>query len=158
MRFLIIIRKALPSEIGLIQNRLIHDAKESNVQLLKVDDIEDAMIIEVDDLIAGYGILDIYGDKALLRFVYIFPEHRGDGLGDGLVRALINYADRRGVKKIYLCGSEDTDYFTRFGFKHVCCTKSDCPINNNIDFKTAANCCTMELDVEEFFNTPQCRF
>lgn len=158
MRFLIIIRKALPSEISLIQNRLTHDAQESNVQLLKVDNIENAMIIEVDDLIAGYGILDIYGDKALLRFVYIFPEHRGDGLGDGLVRALINYADRRGVKKIYFCGSEDIDYFTRFGFKSACCDKSDCHIKDNIDFKTAGNCRTMELDVEEFFNTPQCRF
>lgn len=154
---MILIRKALPDEREEIKSILLEcDIKASDSDI--ANGAKDAMIVELDDLIVGYGSLDIYSDIAILKLVCVLPKYQNQGLGDGLVRALINYADRRNVKKMYIVHKEKVEYFKRFGFKYVTLEEFDNRTHkihdhgkNKIDF-------IMELDVDDFFNKQQCHF
>ncbi|NLU09858.1 MAG: GNAT family N-acetyltransferase [Tepidanaerobacter acetatoxydans] len=154
---MILIRKALPDERDKIKRILFEcDIKASNSDI--TNSAKDAMIVELDDLIVGYGSLDIYSDIAILKLVCVLPKYQNQGLGDGLVRALINYADRRNVKKMYIFHREKVEYFKRFGFKCVTLEELDNRIHKIHNYGESKSTFIMELDINEFFNKQQCHF
>ncbi|AEE91496.1 GCN5-related N-acetyltransferase [Tepidanaerobacter acetatoxydans Re1] len=154
---MILIRKALPDERDEIKRILLEfDIKASSSDI--TDGAKDAMIVELDDLIVGYGSLDIYGDIAILKLVCVLPKYQNQGFGDGLVRALINYADRRNVKKMYIVHKEKVEYFKRFGFKYVTLEELDNRIHKIHNHGKNKSDFIMELDVDDFFNKQQCHF
>jgi len=116
---------------------------------------EHTLVVELENTIVGCGNLDIIEDLALIKFVYIIPKYRNQGLGDGLVRALINYADRRNVKKIYIICDDKSEYFKRFGFKYVAATKCNRKVYESHS-RNIKDQFIMELDVDEFFNSCHC--
>ncbi len=152
---LIIIRKAIPSDEHILKEIL---QKASLFSSKSNDYQKNMMVIETEDSLAGCGGVDIIEDIAILKYLYILPEYRGQGFGDGLTRALINYVDRRNIKKVYLLLGKSMDYFKRFGFKTI--SKEDVKEkfaameNHQIDPTKFPY--IMELDVEEFFNNRQC--
>lgn len=152
---MIVIRKAVPNDgykIKEILQRTGFSSSYSN------NNIENTMVIETEDLIVGCGGLDIVGDVAILKYLTILPEYRGQSLGDGLTRALVNYADRRNIKKLYLFSNKPMDYFKRFGFENI---RLEDIQEKLVPFKTykidpIKFAYRLELDIEEFFNNRQC--
>ncbi|HHW02720.1 MAG TPA: GNAT family N-acetyltransferase [Thermoanaerobacterales bacterium] len=150
---MISIRKALPTDISKVKEVL------SKVNLsADIDSIDNFMVMELDNNIIATAGLEIYQDVAILRSVAVLPEFQHQGLGDGLVRAMINYADRRKISKLFLFTQTARGFFEKIGFKLIqretiderCKTsqqyKSNCPVNAYV----------MELNVKEFFNSIHC--
>lgn len=75
-------------------------------------------------LIASAG-LEHYGDKALLRSVAVHHTERGTGLGQEVVRRLLDQAHAAEVKAIVLLTTTADQFFPRFGFVNV--TRSEVP-------------------------------
>ena len=132
---MILIREAYPEEKETIA-KMLGDTE------LPIDNDVD-IVVESEGVLLGYGGFDFDRKDVLLKSVYITPDHRGQRLGDGLVRAIINYADRRNINKIYISDNNADEYFKRFGFKNI---------SNNKNNK-----CFFELDVKEFFNNLKCQ-
>lgn len=152
---MIIIRKAIPSDEQILKSIL----QNAGLSLSDSNGYpENTMLIETDDSTAGCGGVDIIEDIAILKYIYILPEYRGQGLGDGLTRALINYTDRRNIKKMYLLLEKPMDYFKRFGFKAVKeeDVKDKFAAIQSHKTASAKSDYIMELDIEEFFNNPHC--
>lgn len=114
---------------------------------------EHTMVVELENNIVGWGALDIVDNLALMKFVYILPDYRNQGLGDGLVRALINYADRRGVKNVYILSQYE--YFKRFGFKQVAGSECDKKVLEKYSINVKDQF-IMKLNVDDFFNGCHC--
>lgn len=152
---MIIIRKAVLNDEHIIEDIL---KKTGLFSSHSYKNTENAMVIETEDSIAGCGGLQIIGEIAILKYLSILPEYRCQGLGDGLTRALVNYADRRNVKKIYLLLNKPTDYFKRFGFKNISSEDIQEKYKTLNILKTDATKFNyiMELDIEEFFNNRHC--
>lgn len=117
---------------------------------------EHTMVVELEDTLVGYGSLDIADELAIIRGVYIAHNYRNQGLGDGLVRALINYADRRAVKRIYIFSDREIDYFKRFGFKYISSDQCDIKIVGAYNTNSDDYSYIMELDIDEYFNSRHC--
>ncbi len=150
---MITIRKAIANDKSKIQEMINN---ESINQLNFAELPEHTMVVELDNTLVGWGYLDICDNLAFIRFVYIDPDHRNQSLGDGLIRALINYADRRNVKTIYVSSDDEKiDYFKRFGFKYITCDQGDKKIYETFNL-SIKDLFIMELDVDEFFNSCHC--
>lgn len=148
---MIIIRKAADED----KQKLQEIIKNANFNRFDVHHYsEHTMVVELENTIVGCASLDISDDLAVIRFVYILTDYQNQGLGDGLVRALINYADRRSVKKIYIFCDNKVDYFKRFGFNYITSNKFDKYETNNMNINKYPF--IMELDVNEFFSKCQC--
>lgn len=149
---MITIRKAVTDD----KRKIDEIIKDANFNRFNVDYPEHTMVVELENTIVGCATLYIVDDIAHIGFVYIVPYYQNQGLGDGLVRALINYADRRSVKKIYIFNENEIDYFKRFGFIYItsdkCCKKIYETNNINISKYPFI----MKLDVSNFFNNCQC--
>jgi arsenite methyltransferase len=84
------------------------------------DQFEDGFVVaEVEGEAAGAAGLEIYGAYGLLRSVVVAEAWRGRGLGESLVRERLDYARRRGVRRVYLLTTTAPAWFVRLGFSHV---------------------------------------
>jgi len=118
---------------------------------------EHTLVVEVENTVVGYGALDISKNLAIIKYIYIVPHYRNQGFGDGLVRALINYADRRGVQNIYVFSDDDEiNYFKRFGFKSITLNECDIEIFKTFNIDNYKYPFVMKLDVGEFFINCHC--
>jgi amino-acid N-acetyltransferase len=151
---LIIIRRALPEEKENVKAIL----KEANLSTAGVDEhFSNFMVVERDGCVIGTAGLEIYGDVAILRSVAIIPEFRRQGMGDGLVRAMINFADRRNIKQIYLFTQTAREFFKKFGFKTIQreCIDERCRSSGEAGL-SPASATAMALDIRKFFDTLRC--
>lgn len=69
--------------------------------------------------VVGVAGAEVHGDLALLRSVAVAPGLHGKGLGEALVRTLLDEARRRSIRQVFLLTTTAADYFTRFGFRKV---------------------------------------
>lgn len=69
--------------------------------------------------LVGVAGLETCGDDALLRSVAVRPEWRTRGLGRELVRHVVEAAEARGLRALYLLTTTAERYFPRFGFAPV---------------------------------------
>jgi len=60
--------------------------------------------------------LEIYGEAGLLRSLVVAPGCRGLGLGQALCARMLEYAQARGVKELYLLTTTAAGFFPRLGF------------------------------------------
>lgn len=151
---MILIRKASPADIPRIKEILLKVDLSTDID----DYIDNFMVMETDESIVATAGLEIYQDTAVLRSVAVLPEFQHQSLGDGLVRAMINFADRRNIRKLFLFTQTAGGFFEKIGFKPISrdsvderCKasqqyKSICPVSSNV----------MELDVKEFFDSIHC--
>lgn len=77
-----------------------------------------------DQLVASAG-LEVYGSSALLRSVAVSKTERGTGLGQEIVRLLLDRAYAAGLKRVGLLTTTADRFFPRFGFVRV--TRADLP-------------------------------
>jgi L-amino acid N-acyltransferase YncA len=77
-----------------------------------------------DQLVASAG-LEVYGSTALLRSVAVHQNERSTGLGQEIVRQLLDRAYAAGLKTVVLLTTTADRFFSRFGFVRV--TRAEMP-------------------------------
>lgn len=147
MKQLILIRKALPIE----KPKITEILQSTGLSSKSNSCVENTMVVETNDSIVGCGSLDLRDRVAFLKYIAILPRYQGQGLGDGLVRALINYLDRRSVEKLFILNEKPLNYFERFGFRYIPSNEFDKMFK---DIETAPF--IMKLDINEFFKNHHC--
>jgi N-acetylglutamate synthase-like GNAT family acetyltransferase len=70
----------------------------------------------LNQLLAGYGGLEIHGDAALLRSVLILPPLRGRGMGRAIVIALETEAALHHCKAVHLLTRDAQRFFESLGY------------------------------------------
>jgi amino-acid N-acetyltransferase len=107
------LRAATPNDLTAVQQLL-------SACDLPLDGVEENfgefIVAEENDGIAGVIGLERYGAAALLRSAAVAPESRNSGVGQRLVREVIDRASAEGVREIYLMTTTAEEYFPRFGF------------------------------------------
>ncbi|TYP59875.1 GNAT family N-acetyltransferase [Thermosediminibacter litoriperuensis] len=152
---MIVFRKARPKDFETLKNIL----ETVGLGTGGIDEhLDNFMVAEEGDTILATGGLEIYGDAAIIRSVAVLPEFQHQGIGDGLVRALINYGDRRGVSRIYLFTRGAAGFFEKFGFKAVELKDLDEKCKKSLQFNICScSAVLMRLEVKNFFNNTGCR-
>lgn len=116
------IRNATAADLEAVQQLL--SASDLPVEGV-AENISDFLVAEDGQAIAGAIGLEKRGSVALLRSAVIATEHRGTGIGRGLVEELLSRAAAAGIQEIYLLTTTAEEYFPRFGFKRS--TRSEVP-------------------------------
>jgi len=95
--------------------------------------------------LAGCAALERYGSTALLRSVAVAEAERGRGLGQALVRNLLEQARQEGLRQIVLLTETAGDFFPRFGFRAINRADVPAPLLASAEFQT--NCCPLSATV-----------
>lgn len=101
---------------GVQEGMLLKRTKKELALLIK----DEKVIIALnDDEIIGVVILDYYSKRlAELRSIYVYKEHRLNGVGRMLIDALKKKAKKLRVKELMtITKKEVKPYFEKFGFK-----------------------------------------
>lgn len=102
-------------------------------------------VLEENNQIVGGCNFNIINSNAILNFLVIDKNRRKENLGDGLLRAVLNYFSRSKIEKVYFIG--ESDYFIKNGFSKVK------QIDEDLASKIEVNSDTiLECDVEIFFD------
>src|SRR6185295_14070215 len=75
------------------------------------------VVREDDGRVIGVAGLEVHGEDGLLRSVAVDEDYRGQGLAAALVEAVLERAQRVGLRSVYLLTAGGRDYFARRGFK-----------------------------------------
>ena len=92
---------------------------------------------EAPGTLAAVGGLEVCCDDALLRSVAVRPAWRARGLGHSLVERLVNDAESRGIRALYLLTTTAEHYFPRFGFAPVARDAVPAGIRESVEFRSA---------------------
>jgi amino-acid N-acetyltransferase len=119
----IIIRPARTADIKEI--RAIIDEYAASRRLLTketvtlYESVQEFMVAEMSGKIVGCGAVHVlWEDLAEVRSVAVDQSIRGQGIGHGLLEALIKKASEIGVKRIF-CLTFETEFFGRHGFIEI---------------------------------------
>jgi N-acetylglutamate synthase-like GNAT family acetyltransferase len=130
---LVVIRKALKEDVDSISSLFgLFNLPVS------VDNNSNCMVVELENKIIGAGCMKITDNRAEITSIAILPEFQHKRFGYSLIRALINFADRRNVSLIYVKTNLAQDFFKKIGFM---------PGTKNNE---------MILDVNNFFDNNTC--
>lgn len=116
------IRKATNRDLDAVERLL-------SANDLPVDGVKESfssfVVAEDEGAIVGAVGLEKFGSVALLRSAVVSNDHRGSGVGRGLVEHILKYAEKDGIEELFLLTSTAEDYFPRFGFART--TRSEVP-------------------------------
>ncbi|MBY0468358.1 MAG: GNAT family N-acetyltransferase, partial [Burkholderiaceae bacterium] len=87
--------------------------------------------------VVGCAGAEVYGDVALLRSVAVAPGLHKQGIGNELVTRLLEEAQRRNIKTLYLLTTTSTEYFARYGFQTTKRTAAPAALNASAEFQGA---------------------
>jgi amino-acid N-acetyltransferase len=93
------------------------------------------VVREDDGRVVGVAGLELYGEDGLLRSVAVDEDYRGQGLAAALVEAVLQRAQRVGLRSVYLLTTTSRDYFARRGFKDVAREQAPPAIRESWEFK-----------------------
>ena len=118
-----IIRAARTSDIKAI--RAIIDEYAASRRLLTketvtlYESVQEFTVAEISGKIVGCGAVHVlWEDLAEVRSVAVDESIIGQGIGHGILEALIKRASELGVKRIF-CLTFETEFFGRHGFKEI---------------------------------------
>ncbi|MFZ5815694.1 MAG: arsenic resistance N-acetyltransferase ArsN2 [Bacillota bacterium] len=99
--------------------------------------------------LAGTAALERYGSTALLRSVAVAASERGTGLGQEIVRRLLDGAHQEGVSRVVLLTTTAEHFFPRFGFRPVSREEVPAEAKASVEFQGAcpASSTVMMLDL-----------
>jgi amino-acid N-acetyltransferase len=69
--------------------------------------------------LVGCGGAEVYDSAALIRSIAVAAPRRGSGIGDQIVRRLLDNLKKRGVAELYLLTTTAEKYFAKRGFEKV---------------------------------------
>ncbi len=115
-RSAVAVRPAKPADLEPVRTLL----QESKLPLDGVpSDLAHFLVAERAGTVVGAIGLEPYGDAALLRSAVVLPSLRGTGVGERLVRALIDDARTLGARELVLLTTTAERWFPRFGFERI---------------------------------------
>jgi len=83
------------------------------------ESVQEFTVAEISEKIVGCGAVHVlWEDLAEVRSVAVDQNIRGQGIGHGILEALIKRAAELGVKRIF-CLTFETEFFGRHGFKEI---------------------------------------
>jgi amino-acid N-acetyltransferase len=119
----VVIRPAKTSDIKAI--RQIVDANVSGGRLLSketvtlYETVQEFTVAEMDGEVVGCGALHVlWEDLAEVRTVAVVDKMRGQGVGNAIIKKIVNRAKEIGVARIY-CLTFEIDFFSRNGFEVI---------------------------------------
>ena len=77
------------------------------------------LVAREEGALRGVAGLEIYGDVALLRSLAVRPAARGRGWGGKLVQSLMEVAQERNIRTLYLLTETAESFFLRLGFERI---------------------------------------
>ena len=94
------------------------------------------VVREDDGRVVGVAGLELHGEDGLLRSVAVDEDYRGQGLAAALIEAVLERAQRVGLRSVYLLTTTGRDYFVRRGFQD--CAREAAPpaIRESWEFKS----------------------
>ena len=108
---------------------------------LPLDDFDrhgdSALVARQDGRIVGAAALEEYGDGGLLRSVVVAAEHRGTGLGQRLVDAVMQLARSKHLPAVYLLTTTAATYFPRMGFVPISRDRVPAGVQQSVEFVSA---------------------
>lgn len=87
--------------------------------------------------VLGCAGAEVYGDVALLRSVAVAPGMHKQGIGRKLMTRVLEQAQRRNTKALYLLTRTATDYFARYGFRVIPRTAAPAALAASAEFQGA---------------------
>lgn len=81
--------------------------------------IDNFVFIDDGNRLIGCVGLEVYGDFALLRSLAVDKEYQNQGWGKNLTKQILQYAQARHVKELYLLTTTAESFFQKLGFKTV---------------------------------------
>lgn len=128
------IRAARPADLSAVQSLLTR----ADLPLAGVpNDLAHFFVAERDGEVVGAIGLEPYGAAALLRSAVVAPTVRGSGVGEQLVRSLLEEAKRHRMNEVVLLTTTAESWFPRFGFSRV--SREDVPasVKQSVEFTSA---------------------
>jgi len=98
--------------------------------------IENFIVAECDNQLAGVGGLELYKEVSLLRSVAVAHKHRGQSLGNTLFLKLKATALHNDVRELYLLTETAENYFAALGFDSVARYAVPAAIQNTEQFSS----------------------
>lgn len=99
--------------------------------------LEGFLIAEREGRPVGAVGLEAYGPDALLRSAVVDPGARGTGVGAALVDCLLQQADERKVRAVYLLTTTAERWFPRFGFQPIERDAVASGVRDSVEFREA---------------------
>jgi len=90
-----------------------------------------------DGALVGTAALEHYGEVALLRSVAVTAAERGLGLGQELVRRILDRARADGVTSVVLLTTTASGFFPRFGFRKTSRAEVPAAVKVSAEFRDA---------------------
>ena len=128
-------RNAIPADFPGIQKILDRvslpvDGVQSHLQ--------NFLVYETAGEIVACGGFEAYFPAVLVRSVAVLPAYRGKGIGQNLIRTLLEKFRAEQFKKVFLLTFDAEEYFQRhFGFQAVNRFQAPPAIRNSVEFITA---------------------
>ena len=112
--------------------------------------LDDFLVANRKDGLAGAIGLERYGSGALLRSAVVRPGDQGTGIGAALVRALLDRARDGGLREIYLLTTTAERWFPRFGFTPIEREQVPDAVRVSVEFREAcpASAAVMRLLID----------
>lgn len=107
------------------------------------------LLVSREERLVGAAALERYGEAALLRSVAVAEEERGTGLGQEIVRRLLDEGYAEGVRTVVLLTQTAERFFPRFGFRVVGRDQVPAAVTASVEFQGAcpASSTVMRLDL-----------
>jgi amino-acid N-acetyltransferase len=117
------IREARTSDVRAIRTLMdayaAHRILLSKATVTLFEDVQEFYVAEVDGVVVGCGALHVlWEDLAEVRTLAVDEQHRGRGIGDLLLRRLLQQARHLGVARVF-CLTFEVDFFSRHGFTEI---------------------------------------
>jgi len=142
--FLSIILSKNGEEIEILNARSehLHSVKEilqlNHLPLIGVEDqFSNYFILQLNADIIGVIGLEIYGDSALIRSFAIIPEFQKKGLGTTLFQQIMEYAQEKKIKNLYVLTQTAKVFFEKKNFGVVDRNVAPLEIQQSKEFTTA---------------------
>ena len=117
------IREARTSDVPALR-QLVDTYAADRILLSKAtvtlyEDVQEFYVAEVGGQVVGCGALHVlWQDLAEVRTLAVDKEYRGRGIGDLLLRRLVQQARHIGVARVF-CLTFEVAFFTRHGFDQI---------------------------------------
>jgi amino-acid N-acetyltransferase len=117
------IREARTGDVRMIRH-LVDTYAADRILLSKAtvtlfEDVQEFYVAEVDGVVVGCGALHVlWEDLAEVRTLAVDQSHRGRGIGDLLLRRLLQQARHLGVARVF-CLTFEVEFFSRHGFAEI---------------------------------------
>jgi amino-acid N-acetyltransferase len=99
--------------------------------------LDDFLVVDTGDGLAGAIGLERYGSGALLRSAVVRPGDQGTGVGAALVRAVLDRGRDGGLREIYLLTTTAERWFPRFGFTPIAREQVPDAVRTSVEFRDA---------------------